>query len=63
LEAFEKIHSQSKSLNSSPSTLLRLAIEDQITVLDRRKLEKLSCECYSVVKRESDRLVAIHHGL
>jgi len=27
-----------------------------ITVLDRPKLEKLSCECYSVVKRETDRL-------
>lgn len=29
----------------------------KITVLDRRKLEKLSCECYSVVKKESDRLL------
>jgi CRP-like cAMP-binding protein len=29
----------------------------QITVLDRPKLEKLSCECYAVVKRESDRLL------
>jgi CRP-like cAMP-binding protein len=28
----------------------------KITVLDRPKLETLSCECYSVVKRESDRL-------
>ena len=28
-----------------------------ITVLDRPKLEQLSCECYSVVKRESDRLL------
>ena len=28
----------------------------QITVLDRPKLETLSCECYAVVKRESDRL-------
>ena len=27
-----------------------------ITVLDRPKLEKLCCECYSVVKRETDRL-------
>ena len=27
-----------------------------ITVLDRKKLEKLSCECYAVVKKESDRL-------
>jgi CRP-like cAMP-binding protein len=28
----------------------------KITVLDRPHLEKLSCECYGVVKRESDRL-------
>ena len=28
-----------------------------IVVLDRAKLERLSCECYSVVKRESDRLL------
>ena len=27
-----------------------------ITVLDRSKLEQLCCECYSVVKRESDRI-------
>jgi hypothetical protein len=29
----------------------------RITVLDRTKLEMLSCECYSVVKRETDRLL------
>jgi CRP-like cAMP-binding protein len=29
----------------------------KITVLDRAKLEQLSCECYSVVKRETDRLL------
>lgn len=28
-----------------------------ITVLDRPRLEGLSCECYSVVKKESDRLL------
>jgi hypothetical protein len=28
-----------------------------ITVLDRQRLEALSCECYAVVKRESDRLL------
>jgi CRP-like cAMP-binding protein len=28
----------------------------QITVLDRERLEKLSCECYAVVKKETDRL-------
>ena len=28
-----------------------------ITVLDRPRLEELSCECYGVVKRETDRLL------
>jgi len=28
-----------------------------ITVLDRPRLEQLSCECYAVVKRETDRLL------
>jgi CRP-like cAMP-binding protein len=28
-----------------------------ITVLDRRKLEELCCECYGVVKKETDRLL------
>ena len=28
----------------------------QITVIDRQKLEALCCECYAVVKRETDRL-------
>ncbi len=28
----------------------------QITVLNRLKLEKLSCECYAVVKKRADRL-------
>ena len=30
----------------------------KITVLDRPQLERLSCECYSVVKQETDRLLA-----
>jgi CRP-like cAMP-binding protein len=29
----------------------------QITVLDRQQLERLCCECYAVVKTESDRLL------
>lgn len=36
-----------------------------ITVLDRSKLEAQSCECYAVVKRESDRLLPYytqHHS-
>jgi CRP-like cAMP-binding protein len=35
-------------------------VRGKITVLDRPQLERLSCECYSVVKRESDRLLAPH---
>jgi CRP-like cAMP-binding protein len=30
----------------------------QITVVDRPRLEQLCCECYAVVKKESDRLLA-----
>jgi Mn-dependent DtxR family transcriptional regulator len=29
----------------------------RITVLDRKGLQKRSCECYSVVKKEYDRLL------
>ena len=29
----------------------------RITVLDRPMLERLSCECYAVVKKETDRLL------
>jgi CRP-like cAMP-binding protein len=36
-------------------------VRGHITVLDRPKLEKLSCECYAVVKKETDRLLP-HHG-
>jgi len=32
-----------------------------ITVLDRPQLEALSCECYDVVKRETDRLMPRQH--
>jgi len=32
-------------------------VRGQITVLDRPKLERLCCECYAVVKKESDRLL------
>jgi len=31
----------------------------EITVLDRAAIEKRSCECYSVVKKESDRLLPL----
>src|SRR6202048_3280849 len=32
----------------------------QITVLDRPRLEQLCCECYGVVKAETDRLLPLH---
>ncbi len=35
----------------------------RITVLDRPKLEKRSCECYQVVKAEFDRLLPALHGI
>ena len=31
----------------------------EITVLDRLGVEKRSCECYGVVKKESDRLLPL----
>jgi CRP-like cAMP-binding protein len=34
----------------------------RITVLDRPKLERLCCECYAVVKRETDRLLPRTHA-
>ncbi len=33
-------------------------VRGKITVLDRPKLEELCCECYAVVKTETDRLLA-----
>jgi Crp-like helix-turn-helix domain len=36
--------------------LIRYA-RGHITVLDRPKLEQLCCECYAVVKKETDRLL------
>lgn len=32
-------------------------VRGQITVLDRPRLEQLSCECYAVVKKETDRIL------
>lgn len=34
----------------------------RITVLDRRVIEKLSCECYAVVRKETDRLMPFSTG-
>jgi hypothetical protein len=33
----------------------------KITVLDRPMLERLCCECYAVVRKETDRLQAYKH--
>ena len=56
-----------EGVTEAAGRLLKLGVIEytrgHITVLDRPTLEKLSCECYAVVKKESDRLVAIHHGL
>lgn len=56
-----------EGVTAAAGRLLKLGVIEhvrgQITVLDRPRLEKLSCECYAVVKKESDRLVAIHHGV
>ncbi len=32
----------------------------KITVLDRKRLESMSCECYDVVRKETDRLFPAH---
>ena len=34
-------------------------VRGRITVLDPAKLEQLSCECYRVVKKETDRLLGM----
>ena len=32
----------------------------RVTVLNRRELEAASCECYSIVKKEFDRLLGVN---
>ncbi len=44
------------ALKLQDSGLIRYA-RGRITVLDRKKVEKRSCECYAVVKTEYDRLL------
>jgi len=34
----------------------------RITVLDRAVIEKLCCECYAVVRKETDRLMPFSTG-
>jgi Mn-dependent DtxR family transcriptional regulator len=51
-----------EGVTEAAGTLRRAGIirysRGRITVLDRRRLEQEVCECYSVVKREFDRLLA-----
>jgi hypothetical protein len=48
-------------VTEATTNLQKLGVIDyrvgQITVLDRPELEELSCECYGVVKKETDRLL------
>jgi hypothetical protein len=44
------------ALSLQQAALIRYA-RGHITVLDRSGLEKRSCECYAVVKKEYDRLL------
>ena len=50
-----------EGVTEAAGTLHKLGViryaRGQITVLDRPKLEALCCECYAVVKKESDRLL------
>jgi CRP-like cAMP-binding protein len=50
-----------EGVNEAANKLQNLAViryqRGRITVLDRDKLEHLCCECYAVVKRETDRLI------
>jgi CRP-like cAMP-binding protein len=34
----------------------------QVTILDRDKLERSACDCYSLIRREYDRLIVHHSG-
>ena len=44
------------ALKLQEAGLIRYA-RGHITVLDRRRLEQRTCECYAVVKKEYDRLL------
>ena len=50
-----------EGVTDAAGKLMRLGVIEysrgRITVLDRPHLERLSCECYAVVKRETDRLL------
>jgi CRP-like cAMP-binding protein len=50
-----------EGISGAASSLKRQGVIDycrgHISVLDRVKLERLSCECYAVIKKETDRLL------
>jgi len=52
-----------EGVTEAAGTLQKLGViryrRGQITVLDRPRLEQLSCECYGVVKNETDRLLSL----
>ena len=54
-----------EGVTEAAGKLDRLGVIDysrgRITVVDRPMLESLSCECYAVVKTETDRLLPFHH--
>ena len=54
-----------EGVTDAAGKLHRLGVIDykrgKITVLDRPQTEKLCCECYAVVKRETDRLLPYLH--
>ena len=37
-------------------------VRGHIHILDRRKLEQATCECYELVKKENERLVALYYS-
>jgi CRP-like cAMP-binding protein len=55
-----------EGVNTAAGKLQKLGVirysRGQITVIDRPKLEELSCECYAVVKKETDRLWPLDAG-
>ncbi len=55
-----------EGVTEAASKLQRLGVIEysrgKITVLDRPQLERLSCECYAVVRKETDRLLPYPMG-
>jgi len=53
-----------EGVTAAASKLQKLGIiayhRGKITVLDRPRLEERCCECYAVVKQETDRLLPLH---